>query len=184
MRGVGAVAGVMAMLAIAVAGCGGGGSATTSAAGPNAPACHGSDLVISVQGHSSIGSGGTIYTPLLITNRSTRPCTVAGVPKVVGLGHDGKVVGVGEPEPLLRVGSKGGHLRVRLDGGEAATFLVSHYDGIGAGRCHFTTTEGLRVTIPGTGSRQVVHPSMGYCPAPGSGLGLRVGRIEPISAIP
>jgi Protein of unknown function (DUF4232) len=144
-----------------------------------APACRGSDLAISAERHSSIGSGGTIYTKLFITNRSRRPCTVAGVPKVVGIDRRGHPVGVGEPVPLLRVGSKGGRLRVKLAAGGSATFVVTHYDGIGAGRCKFATTAGIRATVPGTGPRRFVPTPMGYCPAPNAGLGLRVGRIEP-----
>lgn len=143
-----------------------------------APACRGSDLVISAERHSEIGAGGTIYTRLIITNRSRRPCTVAGVPKVLGIGRDGKSVGVAESVPHLRSGSKGGRLRVKLDSGGSASFDVTHYDGIGAGRCKFVSTYGLRVTIPGTGPRQVVRYPMEYCPAPRAGLGLRVGRIE------
>jgi hypothetical protein len=143
-----------------------------------APACRGSDLTLSAERHSSIGAGGTNYTRLFITNDSSRPCTVAGVPKVVGLDRDGKAIDTAEPRPNLRRGGSGRRLRVRLEPGGSATFLVSHYDGIGAGRCKYASTSGLRVTIPGTGPRQVVHPPMGYCPAPDAGLGLQVGRIE------
>ncbi len=144
-----------------------------------APACRGSKLQVTAKGHSSIGAGGTIYTRLFITNRSPHPCTVAGVPEVVGLGGRGEVVGVGDPRPLLRIGSKGGRLRVRLDPGRSAMFVVSHYDGIGAGPCRQASVHALRVTIPGTGRTRVVRPPIGYCPKPGAGLGLWVGRIEP-----
>lgn len=143
-----------------------------------APACRGSDISLRPARHSYIGSGGTIYTTLRLTNRSRRPCTVAGVPKVVGVDRDGKALGVAERVPRLRLGSKGGGRRVKLGGGESVTFVVTHYDGIGAGRCKLASTYGLRVTIPGTGSRRVVPYPMGYCPAPRAGLGLRVGRIE------
>jgi hypothetical protein len=83
--------------------------------------------------------------------------------------------------PLLSIGSRGGRLRVRIAPGRSATFLVSHYDGIGAGRCHYATASGVRVSIPGTGFRKFMRRPMGYCPAPGSGLALRVGRIEAAS---
>jgi hypothetical protein len=148
----------------------------------DAPACRGPDLAISPDRHDSIGSGGTIYTRFFITDRSSSPCTLAGVPAVVGLDHRGREVGVGEAVPLLSIGSKGGRLRVRIGPGEAATFLVSHYDGIGAGRCRFATTSGVRVSIPGTGLRKFMSRPMGYCPAPESGLALRVGRIESASS--
>ncbi|MFT3863259.1 MAG: DUF4232 domain-containing protein [Solirubrobacterales bacterium] len=143
-----------------------------------APACRGADLAISAERHSSIGAGGTIYTRLFLTNESRAACTVGGVPKVVGFGRDGKAIETAEPYPALRPGSSGRRLRVRLGPGESARFLVSHYDGIGAGRCRIASTSGLRVTIPGTGARGIVRPPMGYCPKPGAGLGLRVGRIE------
>jgi hypothetical protein len=70
-----------------------------------APACRFSDLAVSSERHSSIGSGGTIYTRFFITDRSSRPCTLAGVPRVVGLDRKGRDVGVGEPVPLLSIGS-------------------------------------------------------------------------------
>jgi hypothetical protein len=148
-----------------------------------APACRASDLRLSTERHDSIGSGGTIYTRFFVSDRSSRPCTIAGVPKVLGLDHRGKEVGVGEAVPLLSIDSKGGRLRVRIAPGEGATFLVSHYDGIGAGRCRFNTTSGVRVSIPGTGFRKFMRRPMGYCPAPESGLGLRVGRIESSSSV-
>jgi hypothetical protein len=144
----------------------------------HAPACRGSDLVISAERHSEIGAGGTIYTRLIITNRSRRPCTVAGVPTVVAIGRHGKSVGEAQAVPHLRLGSEGGRRRVRLRGEGSASFEVAHYDGIGSGRCKFILTHGLRVTLPGTGPTQVVLSSMSYCPLPGGGLGLRVGRIE------
>jgi hypothetical protein len=143
-----------------------------------APACHGADLAISREGHSSIGSGGTIYTKFFVTNRSDRPCTVAGVPEVVALDRSGKTVDVGEPRPLLRVGSKGGRLRVRLEPGRSATFVVAYDDGTPAGPCKFAATSGLHVAVPGTTARRFFHFGASYCTAPEWGLGLRVGRIE------
>jgi hypothetical protein len=149
-----------------------------------ASACPSSALAVSPERHSSIGSGGTIYTRFFVTNLSHRPCTLAGIPRVVSLDPEGRNVDVAEPVPLLRPGSRGGRPQVRIAPGEAATFLVAHYDGIGAGRCHFATNPGVRVSIPGGGARKfVVAVAMGYCPAPGSGLGLRVGRIESSSLV-
>jgi hypothetical protein len=143
-----------------------------------APACRGSDLVLNAERHSSIGAGGTIYTKFFVTNRSRRPCTVAGVPKAVGIDRGGKAIQVAVPRPNLRPTADGGRLRIKLAGGRSATFVIAHYDGIGAGRCRPTSTYGLRITIPGAGLRRVVRYPMGYCPAPDAGLGLRVGRIE------
>jgi hypothetical protein len=143
-----------------------------------APACRGSDLALRAERHSSIGAGGTVYTKLFVTNRSRRACTVAGVPKAVGIDRGGKAVQVAIPRPNLRPTANGWRLRVKLAGGGSAMFLVAHYDGIGAGRCRSTSTYGLRITIPGAGLRRVVRHPMSYCPAPDAGLGLRVGRIE------
>jgi hypothetical protein len=143
-----------------------------------APACRGGDLTVAAERHSSIGSGGTIYTRLFVTNHSRRPCTVAGVPKVAGVDRDGKVVGVAASRPNIRPGAKGGRRRVKLRPGGSATFDVVHYDGIGAGRCKFTSTYGLRVRIPGAGPHRFVHYRFEYCPAADAGLGLRVGKIE------
>jgi hypothetical protein len=149
-----------------------------------ATACPSSALAVSPERHSSIGSGGTNYTRFFITDLSHRPCTLAGIPRVVSLDRRGRKVAVAEPVPLLSPGSRRGRPWVRIGPGEAATFLVAHYDGIGAGRCHFATTTGLRVSIPGGGARKFVAAvAMGYCPAPGSGIGLRVGRIESSSLV-
>jgi hypothetical protein len=141
------------------------------------PACRGPDLAITAERHSSIAAGGTIFTRIHVANRSRRPCTVAGVPKVVALDRHGRPIAVGETRPLERLG-KGARLRVRLDAGGSASFRVAHYDGIGAGACRQVSVHGLRVTIVGTGPTRVVRPPMGYCPKPGAGLGLRVWRIE------
>jgi hypothetical protein len=147
-------------------------------------ACPSSALAVSPERHSSIGSGGTNYTRFFITDLSHRPCTLTGIPRVVSLDPKGRKVDVAEPVPLLSLGSRGARPRVRIGPGEAATFLVAHYDGIGAGRCHFATNPGVGVSIPGGGARKfVVAVAMGYCPAPGSGLGLRVGRIESSSLV-
>jgi hypothetical protein len=152
--------------------------------GSGASACPSSALAVSPERHSSIGSGGTNYTRFYVTDLSHRPCTLAGIPRVVSLDRRGRNVAVAESVPLLRPGSRESRPRVRIGPGEAATFLVAHYDGIGAGRCHFATTTSVRVSIPGGGARKfVVAVAMGYCPAPESGLGLRVGRIESSSLV-
>jgi hypothetical protein len=143
----------------------------------DAPACRGADLVISAGNRSGVAAG-TVYSNLVITNLSRRPCTVAGVPAVQAIDRHGRSVGRAEAVPLLRQGSHGGRLRVRLRGEGSATFAVTHYDGIGSGRCKLALTYGLRVSLPGTGPAQVVPLPMSYCPPPQGGLGLRVGRIE------
>ncbi len=185
MRRVGArfaaigLAGATVLIVAALAGCGSGSGSTSAGDAPPrlGPACRGSELAIKAERHSSIGAGGTIYTRLHVANHSRRPCTVAGVPKVVALDRHGRPIGVGEPMPLERLG-KGGRLRVRLDAGGSASFRVVHYDGIGAGACRQASVRRLRVTIPGSGPTRVVRVSMGYCPKPGAGLRLRVWRIE------
>jgi hypothetical protein len=143
----------------------------------DAPACQGADLVISAGSHDGVAAG-TVYSDLRVTNRSRRPCTVAGVPTVTAIDRHGRSVGRAEPVPHLQPGSEGGRLRVKLRREDSATFAVTHYDGNGYGRCQFALTKGLRVSLPGTGLTQFVRLPMSYCPAPRGGLGLRVGRIE------
>jgi hypothetical protein len=156
------------------------------------PPCRGSDLGITAERHSLIGPVGRKYTQLHVTNLSRRPCTVAGVPKVVALDRGGGIIAVGEPRRYERTGdgtgeqillegigdSKGARLRLRLEAGRSATFTVAHYEGIGAGPCGQASVYGLRVTIPGTGPTRLVRPPIGYCPKPNAGLILRVSRIE------
>lgn len=143
----------------------------------HAPACRGADLIISAGGRSGVAAG-TVYSRLKITNSSRHPCTVAGVPRVEAIDRRGKPVGRAEAVPSLRPGSRDRRLRVRLRRDGSATFTVTHYDGIGSGRCKTALTYGLRVTVPGTGRTQVVPLPLSYCPSPRGGLGLRVGRIE------
>jgi hypothetical protein len=143
----------------------------------HAPACRGADLVISAERHSGVAAG-TVYSKLTVTNSARRPCTVTGVPRVAAIDRRRKPVGRAEAVPSLRPGSTGRRLRVRLRGGESATFMVTHNDGIGSGRCKLAPTYGLRVTVPRSGPAQAVPLPLNYCPLPRGGLGLRVGRIE------
>lgn len=138
----------------------------------HAPACRGADLIISAGGRSGVAAG-TVYSRLTITNSSRRPCTVAGVPRVEAIDRRGNPVGRAEGVPSLRAGSRGRRLRVRLRGDGSATFTVTHYNGIGSGRCKTALTYGLRVTVPGTGPTQVVPLPLSYCPSPRGGLRLR-----------
>jgi hypothetical protein len=108
----------------------------------HAPACRGSDLVISVDSHTQ-DAAGTVYSKLDIVNRSRRPCTVVGVPSVLAVGHDGKSVRSAEPVPHLRPHSHGGRRRIWLRE-DAANFTVTHSDGIAFGRCKLALTYGLR----------------------------------------
>jgi Protein of unknown function (DUF4232) len=143
-----------------------------------APACRGSDLAIIAPRHSGLAAG-TAYSQLRIVNRSSRPCTVAGVPAVVAIGSGGKTVGRGEEDPGLRPGSPDvGRLRVKLAAGGSAIFEVAHADGGTFGACKLAETRGLRVSVPAAGPARFVALPMGYCPPPRGGLGLRVGRIE------
>lgn len=144
---------------------------------PGPPACHAGDLALAKERHSSIGSAGTVYTGLYIRNLTTRPCTVAGVPKVVAYKPGGRVLEEAETSVDLRPGSKGGRSRVTVEPGRSVKFLVAYYDGIGAGPCRFARARSLRVTIPRAGPPRRIIVPMSYCPERGSGLSLRVGRI-------
>ena len=87
-------------------GSGSGSGSTGTVARVVAPACRGADLKITAERHSLIGSGGTNYTTLLITDQSSQPCIVGGVPKVVGFGPGGKTIEEAERQPDLTPGAR------------------------------------------------------------------------------
>ncbi len=102
------VAGIGVVVAVVAGwGSGSGSGSTGTVARVVAPACRGADLKITAERHSSIGSGGTNYTTLLITDQSSQPCIVGGVPKVVGFGPGGKTIEEAERQPDLTPGSHG-----------------------------------------------------------------------------
>jgi hypothetical protein len=69
-------------------------TSTTTVARP----CRASDL--RVTGGASQGPGGTRYTGLGFTNRSSSPCTLAGHPTVTFLDRAGRVLGRAAPTPV------------------------------------------------------------------------------------
>ena len=72
-------------------------ASVTTTSTPTDRACRGSDL--RVTGGESQGAGGTRYTGLGFTNRSSSPCTLAGHPKVSFLDRSGRVLGRALPTP-------------------------------------------------------------------------------------
>jgi Protein of unknown function (DUF4232) len=145
----------------------------------HAPACSGSDLVVSVDRHTETAAG-TVYSKLDVVDRSRRSCNVAGVPRVTAVDGAGKVVATARAIPLLRPRSRPDHRRtwLRGGGGGGVSFTVTDADGSSSGRCRLVRSSGLRVTMPGTADTQFVPLPMSYCPPPRGALALRVGRTE------
>jgi hypothetical protein len=144
-----------------------------------APRCRDSDLVVwKAAGHSGVAAG-TVYDQLTITNLSDRACTLSGVPALVAIDQDGRRIEKARAVPELKPTGRNPRrvITLRRTGG-SAEFELTHYDGIGAGRCKFALTYGLRVKLPGARSARTVPFPLDYCPSPRGGLGLRVGRIE------
>jgi hypothetical protein len=145
----------------------------------HAPACHGSSLLVSVDRHTE-DAAGTIYSKLVVVDRSRRSCNVAGVPRVTAVDGAGKVIATAKAIPLLHPRSRPDHRRtwLRGGGGGGVSFTVTHADGSSSGRCGLARASGLWVTMPGTAQTQFVPLPMSYCPSPRSALELRVGRTE------
>lgn len=145
------------------------------------PACRGDDLGLYVDPRTQIARG-TTYSLLDVTNLSRRSCTMAGVPGVVAIDHDGTPVARAEAVPLLRPHSRPLGHRAWLPAGGEADFTVTHTEATAAGGCPVAETYGLRITLPGATSAQVAALPMRYCRSSPEGLALRVGRIERASS--
>ena len=110
-------------------------SVTTTSA--TARACRASDL--RVTSGESPGAGGTAYTGLGFTNRSTSRCTLAGHPRVSFLDRSGRVLGRALPTP--------GPETVTVSPGQYATTAL----GVGStilGACQPSTPATLRIVLP------------------------------------
>ena len=122
---------------------------TTIAARP----CRASDLWMS--GGTSDGAGGTRYTGLGFTNRSSSPCTLAGHPKVSFLDHSGRVLGQALPTP--------GPETVTVSPGQYATTALG-VASITLGSCQPITPATLRITLPDGGVLSVPAGDFAFCP--------------------
>jgi hypothetical protein len=114
-------------------------------------ACRVSDL--RVTGGASQGAGGTRYTALGFTNRSSSPCTLAGYPKVSFLDRSGRVLGQAVPtEPETVTVSPGQYATTEL--GVASTSL---------GTCQAITPATLRIVLPSGGVLSVPAGDFAFC---------------------
>lgn len=116
---------------------------------------------------------------MTITNLSRRGCSLSGYPSVAVIGRGGEEIEKGTSVPELRPTHRNPRRLVALARmGGSAEFELTYYDGIGAGRCRFTSSFGLRVRLPGARRAATIPFSLEYCPKAGAGPGVRVGRIE------
>lgn len=130
---------------------------TTSAA--TARACRVSDL--QVTGGASQGAGGTRYTGLGFTNRSSTPCTLAGHPKVSFLDRSGRVLGQALPTPLLE--------KVTVSPGQYATTALG-VASMSLGTCQPVNPATLRIILPAGGVVSVPAGDFAFCPGEAAGV--------------
>ena len=126
-------------------------SVTTTAAA-TARACRGSDL--RVTGGASQGAGGTRYTGLGFTNRSSSPCTLAGHPKVSFMDRSGRVLGHALPTP--------GPETVTVSPGQYATTALG-VASMSLGACQPITPATLRIALPSGGVVSVPAGDFSFC---------------------
>jgi hypothetical protein len=124
----------------------------TTTATATARACRVSDL--RVTGGASQGAGGTRYTGLGFTNRSSSPCTLAGYPKVSFLDRSGRVLGQALPTELETVTVNPGQYAT-TELGVASTSV---------GTCQAITPATLRIVLPSGGVLWVPAGDFAFCP--------------------
>src|SRR5688500_1094468 len=108
--------------------------------------CRASDLEVTVQ--SGDGLGGTTYTPLVFTNRSSTPSGLMGYPKVSFLDRSGRVIGQAAQTPPEGIA-------VTVAPGEAAFARMGVASALclGDGQPLYPAT--LRVVLPAGGTVSV-----------------------------
>jgi hypothetical protein len=140
-----------------------------------APPCDRSKLTVRA-GRTGLAAG-SVYQPFEVLNRSSRTCTVSGVPRLVAVDRDGRSIGppaTHEPglstmtgdHPKVIVLEPGGIAAFEMRYGEAANFSPP---------CGERWSTALRVTIP-PGPPTIVPYRMERCPNGVQGFG--VGRVE------
>ncbi|MGW4521504.1 DUF4232 domain-containing protein [Amycolatopsis sp. NPDC004378] len=113
------------------------------AAPPDNGLCKAGDVTLSL-GQGDAGAGSS-YRPLLIKNKSSKPCTIQGFPGVSYVaGADGHQVG----KDAFREGTKGNP--VKLDPGQSAAADIQfvNVQNFDPGTCQPTAVKGLRVYLP------------------------------------
>jgi hypothetical protein len=122
---------------------------TTVAARP----CRAADL--RVTGGPSQGAGGTRYTGLGFTIRSSSACSLAGHPIISFVDRSGRVLGQAQPTP--------GPETVSVAPGQYATAALG-VAAIALGNCRSVTPATLRIALPGGGVLSAPAGDFAFCP--------------------
>ena len=137
-------------------------SGTTGQAGATGgtgatPECHAADLKLTLG--QSEGTAGTIYVPLIFTNKSNKSCVMVGFPGVsyVAPGN-GKQVGAA----AQRDGAAGAQVTLKPGASASAAVGMTDYNVFDASVCQPTPVSGFRVYPPDeTASMYVALPNGG-----------------------
>jgi hypothetical protein len=124
-------------------------TSTTVAARP----CRAADL--RVTGGPSQGAGGTRYTGLGFTNRSSSACSLAGHPIISFVDRSGRVLGQARPTPAPET--------VSVAPGQYATTALG-VAAITLGSCRSVTPATLRIALPGGGVMSAPAGDFAFCP--------------------
>ncbi|MCR6488981.1 DUF4232 domain-containing protein [Amycolatopsis sp. OK19-0408] len=104
-------------------------------------------------------AAGSLYRPLLITNKKVEPCTVQGFPGVSYVaGDDGHQVG----EAAYRSGTKGDPVRLKPGQTAAAVIQLVNVHNYPDDICRPTPVRGLRIYLP-------QETDSNFVPMPGTG---------------
>jgi hypothetical protein len=137
--------------------------------------CKSGDVKLSL-GQGDSGAGST-YRPLLITNSSSKPCTIQGFPGVSYVaGADGHQVG----KDAFRDGTKG--TAVKLNSGQTAVADIQfvNVQNFDPGTCQPTPVKGLRIYLPQeTASNFVPEDGTGCASTKIPGNQLSVRTVHP-----
>jgi hypothetical protein len=124
--------------------------AAPTAGAPATKACPVSGLVIWAGEEPGGGAAGSVFYRIEIANLSGSSCGVSGYPKVSAVDLHGKRIGAAATiEPAKETPT------VKLAPGDTATATLRIVEALNypTGKCKPTTAAGLRVTVPGGGSK-------------------------------
>jgi hypothetical protein len=137
--------------------------------------CRSGDVKLSL-GQGDSGAGST-YRPLLITNSSSKPCTIQGFPGVSYVaGADGHQVG----KDAFRDGTKGNAVKLNPGQAAAADIQFVNVRNFDPGTCQPTPVKGLRIYLPQeTASNFVPEDGTGCASTKIPGNQLAVKTVHP-----
>ncbi|HET6711545.1 DUF4232 domain-containing protein [Amycolatopsis sp.] len=105
--------------------------------------CKAGDVKLAL-GQGDAGAG-SVYRPLLITNASSKPCTIQGFPGVSYVaGEDGHQVG----KDAFREGTKGNAVKLNPGQTAAADIQFVNVRNFDPAMCQPTPVKGLRIYLP------------------------------------